>query len=69
MRDFIDKLRILWSLLAGAFRQWKVEVWQRDLDSYYCCNGHECGCYADTVRQVYLCTPRAPAEFDSLLEK
>jgi hypothetical protein len=40
-------------LLHGAYEEWLKEIWQRDLDSPYCCSGQECGCMASTVRELY----------------
>jgi hypothetical protein len=52
MRDLILKLQILCYWLADSFRSWRDQVWARDLDSQYCCDGRECGCYGATVRDV-----------------
>lgn len=51
--DFYLKLKILYLYLHTAFGDWRVDIWNHDLDSYYCCNGNECGCMGTTVRQVY----------------
>lgn len=53
MRDAFDKLRILSHFLAAAYDNWRTEVWSRDLDQRYCCDGRECCCGAMTVREVY----------------
>jgi hypothetical protein len=53
MKDFIFKIRVLFDFLLDACEHWKKEVWNKDLDSYYCCNGYECGCQAVSVRQVF----------------
>jgi hypothetical protein len=53
MSDLIFKLRVLKMLLHGAYEEWLKEIWQRDLDSPYCCSGQECGCMASTVRELY----------------
>lgn len=53
MADFLDKLRILKMMLQGTYDEWKSEVWAKELDQRYCCDGRECGCMASTVREVY----------------
>lgn len=53
MGDVIFKLRILRYLLAGAYEEWRASIWQRDLDSTYCCDGRECVCMATTVRELW----------------
>lgn len=54
MRDALWKLRVLWRVFLGdAFERWRKEVWRRDPDNYYCCNGNECGCYGASIREVY----------------
>lgn len=51
--ETLTKLRILWGFLVCSFDSWREEVWRRDLDELYCCNGHECGCYGATVREMH----------------
>ena len=53
MGDFIFKLRVLRYLLSAAFDEWRDSIWNRDLDSQYCCDGRECGCAASTVRELW----------------
>lgn len=53
MRDAMTKLRILWDLLNDTCEQWHSEVWSKDLDRRYCCDGRECGCCGATVRDIY----------------
>jgi len=54
MTDIFTKLRILWvHFFLSAFEQWRAEVWRRDLDQNYCCNGHECGCQGISIRDMY----------------
>jgi len=53
MADIIFKLRVLRMLLSGTFEEWKRDVWRRDLDDSYCCDGRECGCQACSVRELY----------------
>lgn len=57
MKERIEKLRILWWMLTAdlrmTFKTWHREVWERDLDNQYCCNGRECGCYGATVREMF----------------
>ena len=40
-------------LLIGAFEEWRTSVWRRDLDSVNCCDGRECCCGAETVREFW----------------
>lgn len=57
MRDILFKLRVLYMMLChgieGAIAEWKSDVWRKELDSRYCCDGRECGCGATTVRELY----------------
>lgn len=53
MNDLWFRLRVLGFLLADAFHNWRREIWVRDLDSRYCCDGRECGCMGETVRNVW----------------
>lgn len=53
MIQLFRKLKILFGFLTGAFANWKTEVWIRDLDESYCCNGRECGCGGSSVGQVF----------------
>lgn len=50
IKDFLFKLRILASMIYFTFPAWKRDVWDVDLDTYFCCDGHMCGCYATTFR-------------------
>lgn len=53
MGDLWFKVRVLRMFVAGAFDQWKDEIWRREVDQPYCCDGRECGCGAMTVRECY----------------
>ena len=53
MTDRIWKLRLLCSLLRETFEGWHRDVWKRDLDERYCCDGRECGCYGATIRELW----------------
>lgn len=53
MADLLFKLRVLGFLLTSAYEEWRNSVWKRDLDAQYCCDGHECGCAATTVRELW----------------
>jgi len=53
MRDFILKVRILYISLIGAYEEWKSAIWERDLDENFCCDGRECGCGGDSVREAW----------------
>ncbi len=54
MSQTIDKLRILRMFLLAAYQEWRKEVWPRDIDGRYCCDGRECGCQGSSVREVYM---------------
>jgi len=56
-KDIITKLITLYWFLRGSYGEWKENVWERDLDRPYCCDGYMCGCQASTVREVF-CTKR-----------
>lgn len=57
MSDIVFKLRILLYDLQDSIRiclwSWRREVWERDLDAYYCCDGRECGCNGSSIREIY----------------
>lgn len=53
MTDTLLKLRILAVMLREAYDAWRATYWERDLDSNYCCDGHECGCQGSSLRDVW----------------
>lgn len=53
MSDMLFKIRVLKMLLHNAFDEWRSEIWRRDLDAPYCCDGRECGCQASSTRELY----------------
>lgn len=53
MADLIFKLRVLRAFVSDAIDNWRELVWSRDLDAAYCCDGRECCCGGETVRQVF----------------
>jgi hypothetical protein len=53
MSDIIYKLRILTWLLVEALVEWQKEIWQRDLDERYCCDGSACCCGGVTIGEMY----------------
>lgn len=53
MSNTLFKMRILGRLIANAVNEWRREVWKRDLDSYMCCEGIDCGCCGITVRESW----------------
>ena len=56
VRDLIFKLRILWHDIIDCCGDWEQEVWEKDLDSYHCCDAgfdKMCGCQGVTIREVY----------------
>jgi len=53
MGDLAFKLRVLRFMVCNAYEEWRDSVWRRNLDSPYCCDGRECGCYAETVREMW----------------
>lgn len=53
MRDVAFKLRILSWMLSEAFGEWKSSIWRLELDGNYCCDGRECGCGGQTLREMW----------------
>lgn len=51
--DIIFKLRVLCWLLGNAWGDWQSQVWEKDLDSQGCCDGRECFCGGETVREQW----------------
>lgn len=51
--DLLFKLRLLRIFISDATDTWRELVWNRELDSNYCCDGRECCCGGETVRQVF----------------
>jgi len=52
--DAFLKIKWLFTVfILPAFDDWKSNLWRKDLDSRYCCDGHECGCYGTTYREMY----------------
>lgn len=60
MGNLLFKLRILGYLLRCGFEEWRQDVWRRDLDSSYCCDGRECGCAGSTVRELWSWRDKRP---------
>ena len=57
MRNIAWKLKVLYWHMVGAYDTWKTEVWARDPEERYCCDGGndrgECGCEGLSVRAVW----------------
>jgi len=53
MADFIFKMRMLRMFIRQSIDDWREQVWKRDLDSVYCCDGRECCCGGSSVREVF----------------
>ena len=54
MLDALWKLRVLLRYFAPhAWRDWRDEVWRKELDAYACCAGFECGCGGATTRELW----------------
>lgn len=53
MRDALFKLRILRVMLGGAYTEWRDYIANRDLDGLYCCDGRECCCGGETLREMW----------------
>lgn len=53
MSNLIFKFRVLYWWMLYAFDDYKSEVWRRDLDDLYCCDGRECCCGGETVRDLW----------------
>ena len=53
MDTFLKVKWLLTAFLLPAFEDWKTNLWSKDLDSRYCCDGRECGCYGTTYRDMY----------------
>jgi len=53
MGEVIFKLHVLRVMVGDVYEEWRDSVWRRDLDSAYCCDGRECGCGAETVREMW----------------
>jgi hypothetical protein len=51
MNDLKFKLKVLFVSLIDNFKAWKEQVWNVELDEYYCCNGRECGCMGTSQRE------------------
>lgn len=53
MADLSFKLRVLRCLLIAAYQEWRGTVWLRDADAPYCCDGRECCCGGETIREMW----------------
>ena len=56
VKDTLWKLRILFRVfLPDTLHQWQHEIWCKDPDTRFCCDGNpmECGCQGVTTREVY----------------
>lgn len=53
MVDIIFKLRVLRVLVSNAAIEWRDSIWKKDLDAQYCCDGRECCCGGETLREMW----------------
>jgi len=53
MSDLSFKLKVLYWMVSSEVHSWYREVWKRDLDEHYCCDGRECSCGGESVRDVW----------------
>lgn len=53
MNDIVFKISLLRLFFCQAIDEWRQEIFNRDLDDRYCCDGRECGCGGATVREMY----------------
>jgi len=60
MTDAIEKLIILVLMLRAEIDNWREYIWSRDLDAPICCDGRECSCGAETVRESWKSYRYAP---------
>jgi len=54
MKDKILKIKILFSRYTYfpiAFKEWKEDIWDIDLDERVCCSGDMCNCGGETLRE------------------
>jgi hypothetical protein len=55
--NFFFKLRVLFLCIRdgqqSGFIFWKENIYPKDPDQRYCCNGHECGCEGATIRDLW----------------
>ena len=60
MADTLFKLRILRAFLDETFTSWRDQLWDKDLDDRYCCDGNQCCCGGASIREMFsACYPRA----------
>lgn len=55
MKDIFFKFKILYWLILDTCGTWKAEVWKRDLDERFCCDGRDCACGGMTVKDSWEC--------------
>lgn len=60
MADLLFKIRVLRWFILNAWGDWKEQVWLKDLDSLGCCDGRECCCGGETVREQWTWIARQP---------
>jgi hypothetical protein len=57
MRDWIFKRKMLVlsmvDAITGVWKWWNDEIKDANLDDRYCCDGYECGCGGQTLRQIW----------------
>lgn len=47
------KLKILYYDIYEVLIHWRDIVWKSDLDQLVCCNGRDCFCGGETLRDTY----------------
>jgi hypothetical protein len=56
MKDKLLKIKILFTryiFFPVAFKEWKEEIWDTDLDDPICCSGNMCCCGGETNRENF----------------
>lgn len=52
-KEFLDKLTILFVMIADTKRAWDSEIRNKDLDEPFCCDGNECGCEGMSIGELW----------------
>lgn len=51
--DLLWKLALLPRFLKSGYCSWTTEIWRRDPDERYCCDGAMCCCGGIALREAY----------------
>ena len=59
--DRLKKIKVLYWMILSTYEAWKEDLWSRDLDDIYCCDGRDCACGGATIEEMWYDTHKPKA--------